>query len=79
MSFWPQQFSEGEQQRNARTFEEMLNILSFEIPSHSNRMATIRKTNNKAGKDVREMEPLHTVGEYNAVTGTIETKCPSRN
>lgn len=51
----------------------MLNILSFESPSHSGRMATVRKTNNKAGKDVRKMEPLYTVGEYNAATGTMET------
>lgn len=51
----------------------MLNILSFEIPPHSSRMATFRKTNNKDGKDVRKMEPLYMVGEYNAVTGTVET------
>lgn len=51
----------------------MLNILSFEVPSHSGRMATIRKTNNNVGKDVRKMEPFYTVGEYNAVTGTMGT------
>lgn len=62
MSFWPEQFSEGEQQKSQRTFEAMLNILSFEIPSHSGRMATIKKTNNNAGKDIRKMEPLYTVG-----------------
>lgn len=73
MSFWPKQFSEGEQQKSQRTFEAMLNILSFEIPSHSGRMATIKKTNNNAGKDVRKMEPLYTVREYSAVTGTMET------
>lgn len=27
------------------------------------RMATIRKTNNKAGKDIKKMEPLYMVGE----------------
>lgn len=36
-------------------------------------MATIRKTNNNVGKDVRKMEPLYMVGEYNVVTGTMET------